>query len=211
MYLTLWEGGANLKLGQIASIKSGLVLTRKKAFINFEIENIYNLITLKNIKDNGAFNKEPFETFESNKELEEGYFTEEGEILVRLSYPYTAVHIDKGKAGLLVPSSFAIIKLRTADYIPEYVTWYLNSDQVKKELIKSQTGTAMSTTNKSILTSIDIKEMPIEDQKRIGKIQELYFREKELLDRLIEEKEKYYQAITNKLMQVNREGVVSYG
>ena len=200
-----------MKLGQIASIKSGLVLTRKKATIKFEIANIYNLITLKNIKDNGAFNKEPFETFESNEELEEGYFTEEGDILVRLSHPYTAVHIDKSKAGLLVPSSFAIIKLRTADYIPEYVTWYLNSDQVKKELVKSQTGTAMLTTNKSILASIEIMEITIEDQKRIGKIQELYFQEKELLDRLIEEKEKYYQAITNKLMQIKRKGVVRYG
>lgn len=196
-----------MKLGHIALIKMGLVLTRKKATIKYEVKNTYNLITLKNIKDNGAFNKEPFETFESNEELEEGYFTVEGDILVRLSHPYTAVHIDKGKAGLLVPSSFAIIKLRTADYIPEYVTWYLNSDQVKKELIKSQTGTAMLTTNKSILASIEIKEIRIEDQIRIGKIQELYFREEELLDRLIEGKEKYYQGMTNKLMQMNKEGV----
>lgn len=61
----------------------------------------------------------------------------------------------------------------------------------------------MSTTNKTILFSIDINEIPIEDQKRIGKIQELYLKERKLLDRLIEEKEKYYKAVTNKLIQMN--------
>ena len=192
-----------MKLGEIAKIKIGLVLIRKKAKIKYEIKDIYNLITLKNIEDNGAFNEKPFEIFESNDELDKGYFTEEGDILIRLSHPYTAVYIDESKVNLLVPSSFSIIKLTTSNYIPEYIAWYLNSDKAKKELIKSQTGTAMSTTNKTILASIDIKEIPIEDQKRIGKIQELYLKERKLLDRLIEEKEKYYKAVTNKLIQMN--------
>ena len=192
-----------MKLGEIAKIKIGLVLIRKKAKIKYEIKDIYNLITLKNIEDNGAFNEKPFEIFESNDELDKGYFTEEGDILIRLSHPYTAVYIDESKVNLLVPSSFSIIKLTTSNYIPEYIAWYLNSDKAKKELIKSQTGTAMITTNKTILASIDIKEIPIEDQKRIGKIQELYLKERELLDRLIEEKEKYYKAVTNKLMKMN--------
>ena len=192
-----------MKLGEIAKIKIGLVLIRKKAKIKYEIKDIYNLITLKNIEDNGVFNNEPFEIFKSNDELDEGYFTEEGDIIVRLSHPYTAVYIDKNKAGLLVPSSFSIIKLTTSNYIPEYITWCLNSDKTKKELIKSQTGTAMMTTNKTILASIDIKEIPIEDQKRIAKIQELYLKERELLYKLIEEKEKYYKSITNKLIKMN--------
>ncbi len=192
-----------MKLGEIALIKTGLVLTRKKASMKYEIENTYKLITLKNIEDNGAFNEEPFETFESNDKLNEGYFTEEGDILIRLSYPYTTVYIDKSKVGLLVPSYFTIIKLRTSNYIPEYITWYLNSDKAKKELMKSQTGTAMSTTNKTILASIDIKEIPIEDQKRIARIQELYLKERGLLYELVEEKEKYYKSITNKLIKMN--------
>lgn len=58
----------------------------------------------------------------------------------------------------------------------------------------------MMTTNKAILDSIDINEIPIEDQKRIGKIQELYLKERELLYKWIEEKEKYYKAVTNKLI-----------
>ena len=192
-----------MKLSKIAIIKTGLVLTRKKATIKYKIQDVYKLITLKNIETNGAFNQIPFEFFESNDKLDKGYFTEEGDILIRLSYPNTAVYIDKSKAGLLVPSYFAIIKLKTTNYIPEYISWYLNSNKVKKELIKSQTGTVMMTTNKAILASIDIKEIPIEDQKRIAKIQDLYLKERKLLYRLIEEKEKYYKAVTNKLIKMN--------
>ena len=196
-----------MKLGEIVRIKSGLVLARKKASVEFEVKNTYNLITLKNIEENGVLNKEKFDIFESNEKLNNSYFTRKGDILVRLSYPYTALYIDKDKAGLLVPSSFAILKLKTQDYIAEYLTWYLNSAQVKKELMKSQTGTAMATTNKSVMASLEIKKISIEDQKRIGKIQELYFRERELLSSLMEEKEEYYQAITNRLLHINKEGV----
>lgn len=190
-----------MKLGEISNIKTGLVLTRKKANIKYEIKDVYKLITLKNIEEDGAFNEEPFDTFKSNDKLDKGYFTEEGDILVRLSHPYTAVYIDESKTGLLVPSYFAIIKLKTKDYIPEYITWYLNTDEAKKELIKSQTGTNISTTNKTILSSIDIKEFSKEDQNRIKEIQKLYFKEKKLLIKLMEEKEKYYKAVINKLLK----------
>ncbi len=192
-----------MKLGEIAEIRSGLVLIRKKAAIKYQIKKVYKLITLKNIDENGMFNEEDFETFESNGELNKDYFTEEGDILIKLSVPYTTVCIDNKRTGLLVPSYFSIIKLKTDKYIPEYITWYLNSGKVKRELIKSQTGTTMSTTNKSILSLINIKEISIEEQRKIAKIRELYLKERKLLEKLIEEKEKYYQSITNKLIEMN--------
>ncbi|NLJ58148.1 MAG: restriction endonuclease subunit S [Tissierellia bacterium] len=192
-----------MKLGEIAEIRAGLVLTRKKATVKYQIQKIYKLITLKNIEDKGVFNEEAFEIFESNDELNKEYFTEEGDILIRLSAPYTTINIEKRTAGLLVPSYFSIIRLRTQKYIPEYITWYLNSDKVKKELIRSQTGTAMSTTNNKIISSINIKEIPIEDQKRIAKIRELYLKERDLLNSLIKEKEKHYKGLTDKLINKN--------
>lgn len=190
-----------MKLGKIAEIKTGLVLTRKKAKIIYEIEEEYRLITLKNIEYDGVFNEEPFEIFQSNDVLDNQYFTQEGDILIRLTHPNTVVYINKEQSNLLVPSYFAIIKLKTNDFIPQYITWYLNSEKVKKELIRSQTGTVISSTNKSVLSSIDIVEMSLDEQKKIADIQELYWREKYLLGRLMEEKEKYYKALTTKLIE----------
>lgn len=192
-----------MKLGEIADIRSGLVLVRKKALVDYEIENTYKLITLRNIEDNGMFTEAAFETFASTDVLNKEYFTSVGDILIRLSAPYTAVNIIKRAAGLLVPSYFSIIRLKTDKYIPEYLTWYLNSDKVKKELIKSQAGTAMATTNNKILSALEIKELPMAYQQRIAKIRQLYLEERELLNRLIKAKEKYYQGITNKLINLS--------
>ena len=63
-----------MKLGNIAEIRTGLVLVRKKASVEYEVKKTYRLITLKNINDKGVFNKEDFEIFESNDELNKEYF-----------------------------------------------------------------------------------------------------------------------------------------
>ena len=189
-----------MKLGEIADIRTGLILARKKANVKYEIQKRYKLVTLKTIEDEGVFNEEPFEIFESKDELSEEYFTREGDILIKLSANFTTVCIDGKTAGLLVPSYFSIIRLKTKEYIPEYITWYLNSDKVKRELIKSQRGSIISSTNNTILSSIHIKAIPIEEQKRISKVRELYLKERNLLEALIKEKEKYYKAITYSLI-----------
>lgn len=192
-----------MKLGDIAKIRSGLILSRKKATIKYEIKKLYKLITLKDIQDVGLFNMDNIETFESNEELACRYFTKEGDILIRFSAPYTAIYIDREIEGLLIPSYFAIIRLNSKEFLPKYVSWYLNSDQVKRELTRSQAGTAMATTNNRILASINIKRIPLDEQKSIAKVRDLYLRERGLLDRLIGEKDKYYQAITKELIKRN--------
>ena len=189
-----------MKLADIAEVRSGLVLARKKASLDYDIKENYRLISLKNIDDDGALNEEAFESFASNDRLNEEYFTQEGDILIRLSAPYTAISIDKRTAGLLVPSYFSIIKLKSKDYLSEYISWYLNSDKVKRELIRSQTGTAIATTNTKILSSINIKALPMDEQIKIAKIRELYLRERELLNKLIKEKERFYKGITKELI-----------
>jgi len=189
-------------LGKISDIKSGLVLIRKKANIKYEIKETYNLITIKNIDDDGELNNEPYDLFESNDTLDSSYFTEEYDILLRLNHPNTAVFIDKQHIGLLVPSYFAIIKITSNKFLPEYVAWYLNSDNVKNELLKSQTGTYIPSTNKSVLNSIDIKLLTLEEQRNIIKFKNLYIKEQELLKNLMKEKNKHYKAIVQKILNM---------
>lgn len=192
-----------MKLGEISEIKTGIVLSRKRANSEFELVEKYKAIAIRNIEADGIFNDEPIEEFESNDELDKDYFTEEGDIIIRLSEPHTAVYIDKSKVGLLVPSQFATIKIEDSRFLPEYVAWYLNLDRVKIELLRHQTGNIMSTTNKNILSSIDIREIDRKRQEKIIKYHNLYLKEKGLLNRLIEENEKYYKCISNKLIGGN--------
>lgn len=194
-----------MKLGEIALLKTGLVLVRKRANTKFEeAKKAYRVITLKNISESGFFCNDQFELFESTDALDERYLTEMGDILIRMSTPHTAVCIDRSEVGLVVPSSLAIIQIKSEDFLPEYVSWYLNSSYAKRELRRYQTGTAMATTNIAVLSEIDVKWIPLGDQKLVGKIHELHFQEGRLLTRLIEEKERYHRVITAEL--VNRRG-----
>lgn len=190
-----------MNLGEISDIRTGLVLTRKKVEVGNEVKATYNLITLKNITEDGVFNDEPFEVFQSNDLLNNQHFTEAGDVLIRLNYPHTSVYIDETKSGLLVPSYFAIIKVDQSKFVSEYVAWYLNTDSVKKELERSQAGTRIPSTNKSTLGAIPIEDIPISKQQAVMKLWRLHQQEKTLYNRLIEEKEKWFNAITKQIVQ----------
>lgn len=190
-----------MNLGVFADIRTGLVLTRKKAEMGNEVKATYNLITIKNITEDGVFNDEPFEVFQSNDLLNNQHFTEAGDVLIRLNYPHTSVYIDETKSGLLVPSYFAIIKVDQAKFLSEYVAWYLNTDSVKKELERSQAGTRIPSTNKSALNSIPIEDIPIYKQQALIRLWRLHQQEKALYNRLIEEKEKWFNAVTKKIVK----------
>ncbi|AQX53075.1 restriction endonuclease subunit S [Priestia flexa] len=192
-------------LGDIAEIKTGLVLTRKKAEFPNEVKATYKLITLKNITDNGIFNDEPFENFQSNDLLSPQHFTEYGDVLMRLSYPHTAIYINEATAGSLVPSYFAIVKVDEFKFLPEYIAWYLNTESVKKELERSQAGTRIPSTNKSALSAVPIEEIPLSKQQAIVKLYNLHQKERALYFKLIDEKEKWFTAVTKQLLKGEKE------
>lgn len=192
-----------MELGDIARIKTGLVLSRKKAEIEYEEKATYKLFSLKNISDDGVIEHEPFDEFVSSEKLEDHYFTREGDILMRLSHPYTAVYIDKSHGGLLVPSSFAIIQVENTRVLPQYVAWYLNTDIVKKELERSQAGSRIPSTNQQTLKKIPITLAPVTKQKVLVELYQLHQKEKMLYRKLIEEKELYFKGVVQKILGGN--------
>ncbi|GLG01212.1 hypothetical protein Alches_12510 [Alicyclobacillus hesperidum subsp. aegles] len=192
-----------MKLGQVAGIKTGLVLTRKKAEVDYDVKAQYRLVTLKNISLDGTFSDEAFELFQSNDELDADHFTQVGDILVRLSHPYTTVYIQEEQQGLLIPSYFAVIRLYSSVVAPAFVAWYLNTERVKNELLKHQTGTNIPTTNKSALAQVDIPRVPIEKQRMIIELNALHQKEIGLYQQLIKEKQKLNTLVTYTIANIS--------
>ncbi|UOQ49620.1 restriction endonuclease subunit S [Gracilibacillus caseinilyticus] len=190
-----------MQLGDIAKIKTGLVLSRKKANAEYDAKAKYNLLTLRNISEDGIIHNESFEVFVSKDELDNHYFTEEGDVLMRLSHPHTSVYIDKQHRGLLVPSYFAIIKADQTEFLPEYVAWYLNSSEVKKELERSQAGSRIPSTNKNVLKTLPVAKTTLSKQKALIELLMLHQKEKTLYKMLIEEKELWFKGISNQILK----------
>jgi len=189
-----------MQLGEIAQIKTGLVLSRKKAEIEYDAKATYNLLSLKNISEDGMIINESFDEFTSNENLDDHYFTEEGDVLMRLSQPFTTVYIDKNYTGLLIPSYFAIIKVNETKVLPQYIAWYLNTKNVKNELERSQAGSRIPSTNQHTIKSIPVVLTPIKQQQILIEFYQLYQREKLLYKKLIEEKKLLFQVVTQQIL-----------
>lgn len=190
-----------MDLGEIAQIKTGLVLSRKKAEIDYDVKAIYRLLSLKNIGEDGLIDNDTFDKFASKEILDDQYFTKEGDVLMRLSQPYTAVYIGKEHSGLLVPSYFAIIKVNQAKVLPQYVAWQLNTLHVKNELERSQAGSRIPSTNQQAIRNIPIVLSSISKQKVLIDLYQLHQKEKMLYKKLIDEKELLFQGITRQILK----------
>ena len=181
-----------MTINDLAIIRTGIVTARKKPEAGQAVY-AYRLLNLKCIADEGYVLTEAIEPYEAAEELKSDYFTQMGDVLVRLSSPYTAVLINREDlCGLLVPSHFAIVRVRSNMAVPEYLYWVLQRDKNRMKILQNSSGsTAFGTISSGLIGSLSVTMLPIQQQKTIGALLLLSEREQELLRRLAEEKKKY--------------------
>ena len=117
-----------MKLSEIATVRSGLVLSRKQA--NGPSPYRYPLLTLKSIRPDSYIALDELDWYNAVEPLKPEYLTHVGDIIVRLSIPYTAVLIDENTEGMVIPSSFTIIRANRNHILPEYLFWLLNQSSL---------------------------------------------------------------------------------
>lgn len=188
-----------MKLNQIADIRTGLVLSRKKAESKNDIFK-YKVLTLKSFIQDGILDTNALEVFESVEELSSEYLTHLNDVVIRLSEPNTAIYISENDEGCVIPSQFCVIRPRVDRLLPEYLSIYLNSKFAKKEISKYQLGSTIPTIQLGFLKELVIKQIDIDTQKRVIEFNKLYLKEKKLLNQLIEEKEKLYSGLIDKIL-----------
>lgn len=196
------------KFGDVATIRTGVVTARKKRDESSISSYQYQMLNLKCITTEGYINKEYVENYESALPLKLEYLTQMGDILVRLSAPYTAVLIqDQSVCGLVIPSHFAIIRANPRIILPEYVYWTLGREKINTQIRQNSSGsTAFGTISSGLIANLPIRLLPIEKQRVLGELLKLSEREQELLHRLAEQKEKYNKELIYKIYNTIKEG-----
>jgi restriction endonuclease S subunit len=180
----------SLKLGDVASITTGLVVKRKEIPPGEEPYSIYSMLTLRSFDQGGWLNENGFDVFRSIDEIDPKYLTREGDIIIRLSSPNTAITIDKQHENVLVPSLFVLIRITEQGILPEYVILYLNSDKMRKNYIKESSGSTIQTIKTSAFKDFIIQLPEIDLQKKSIELSLLMKKEKRLLVALMEQNEK---------------------
>lgn len=201
-------GGEAMHIEELASVRTGLVTARKKSKENQQTTKKYSLLNLKCINSGGYLNTDYSEEYSSAEILKSDYFTQRGDILVRLSAPYTAVMIKEDcECGYLVPSHFAIIRVDKAKALPEYVLWFLKRESTLQKILQNSSGSsAFGTISSGFLASLKIREIPLEKQAIVGQLLLLSEKEQELLHKLAAQKEIYNRELVNQIYDSFKRG-----
>ena len=195
-------------LSDIAVVRTGLVTARKKKTADGSKSYEYTLLNLKCISPDGYIDITQLESYEISEELKDEYLTQHGDILVRLSTPYTAVLIDRSDlCGLVVPSHFAIIRVDHRHALPECIFWTLRRDKNRIAMMQNSSGSAaFGTISSGLIASLPITLLPLLEQQTIGNLMKLAEREQELLDKLSAEKKKYNTLLLNEIYDNMKRG-----
>jgi len=197
-----------MTLENVASIRTGVVTTRKKAGEKDPILHKYNLLNLKCAASSGYLELQYAEVLGTTEALKPEFFTQMDDILVRLSAPYTAIMITREDwCGYLVPSHFAIIRVDKTVVLPEYILWFLKRESTMQKILQNISGSgAFGTINSKFFNTLTIRTLPLNKQYIIGQMQILSEKEQELLHKLTTQKEVYNKLMIDKIYESVKRG-----
>ena len=193
-----------MRLDEAAVINTGLVTARKQARGVSDSIIQYKLLNLKAINSKGFIEDSLLDDFETLEEIKPIYITQMGDVVVRLTSPFTAVLIDEMHTGMIVPSHFVVIRTDAKKIIPEYLFWLLNTEKVRQQLQQNISSTMIGTVKPMSYASLNIQPITLEGQRKITDIYLLSKRELMLLDQLIKQKELYYKTAIDKIQKEMR-------
>lgn len=177
-----------MKLKEIAEVKTGLVLSRKKGCIQTQ-----KLLTLASIDAVGKINRQALDVFANDGTIDKNYYTQVQDIVMRLTNSYTAVYIDESNAGIIIPSNFVKIQITDERFLAEYVKLCLNSPYGKEQIKKEERGSVIVAITASAIRELDIPLLSIQKQKQLIDYMNHYYTELELLDNIKKKQIELYE------------------
>ena len=186
------------KVKDVAEISSGLVVSRKKAIHRSELLKEYKQLNLRAINKNGFLELNELENFLAKEIIDKNYLTQEGDIIVRLTDPFTAVYITKKYEDFVVSSNFCIIRCKK-EYDSKFLAYYLNSDKTKKILYSDTKGSIIKNISVESISKINVPTLDFDKQVIFGKLFVAQTQKIILLDKIKELEEKRKKAIFEQL------------
>lgn len=189
------------KLSELYTINSGVVFKRLEVSPGMSGYK-YKLITLKSINERGYLDKDFFHEFTSEKEATEKHISKEGDVVVRLSFPYTAVYVNDENEGVVISSLFAILRPKGNQILSEYISIFLNSDFMRRQYNRDASGSALQMIRTSALKDYEVTVPTLEKQKKIIEINKLAIKELHLIELLLEQKKLYHKGVFQELVKL---------
>ena len=139
--------------------------------------------------------------------LSPDYLSQVGDVIVRLTAPYTAILVDDETAGMVVSSNFVIIHPNPRRLLSGYLAWLLNTRKAKRVIFENTSSNMLGAINPRYFACIEVALPSIDRQFAIADLNALALKEGRLLRRLADERKRYYDFIINTLQTDERKGL----
>lgn len=174
-------------LEDIASVVAGQIMTRVSADKDTgdEVMESVTVLVPKAICE-GAIIKVDLGKVNLSKAIDDDKYTQEGDVIIKLSTPYDAVYISKENVGLAIPSFCAAIRLMDDKVDAKYLLAYLNSSYVRNQLTSKVMGASRPMIKITDIRKLNIPDVSKQNQQDIGEAYMLSAKKRTILLEMIE-------------------------
>ncbi len=196
---------SRVRLGDVATVRCGLVLSRKQSRTPTDAK--YRLLNLRSINVDGCVEMAMVDEYYAIESLSPDYLSQVGDVIVRLTAPYTAILVDDETAGMVVSSNFVIIRPNPRMLLSGYLAWLLNTRKTKRVIFENTSSNMLGAINPRYFACMEVVLPSIDRQFAIADLNSLALKEGRLLRRLADEKKRYCDFIINTLQTDERKGL----
>lgn len=188
-------------LKDIGEIQSGYLF--KSRVENVKEGNI-RVIQLKDMDDSGRLHLDNLAAVKMDNidQIKNRYRLKKGDVLFKAKSNKNAAGVLNQVIGIIIPTvHFLIIKVKDAPVLPEYLAWFMNQKPARKYYEARSAGTTIPIINKKILEGLEIKVPPLKIQKKIVAVFNLFLKEKEIMEQLIDKRKQFIEDILLKVVK----------
>lgn len=181
-----------MKLGAIAKVRPGFHF---RGTAEPDPAGEYRLIQVRDLDRSGRVDPDALTRVQPDRSASD-YLLEQGDVLyLSRGVRQFATPIREALEKTIAPNHFFIVRLKTTDVLPDYLSWYLNSPEAQASLRTLTQGTNVPYISKGELEELDVPVPRLEVQQRIVALADLVEEEKRLLRALEEERERLVAAV----------------
>ena len=171
-------------LNSISEIRMGATLRGRDA-TRPDPNGSYRFIRIGDISQEGTFKPNDFIRIQPNEKVNPELLLRSGDVLFpNRGTRTTAIAYRSDDDPTIVGAQFFIVRPDTIRLLPEYLAWYLRSEEVARHFDARRKGSYIKIIQRSDLAELEIPVPSLETQNRIVEINKLSLQERELLTRI---------------------------
>lgn len=180
-----------MKLSDIASLQSGLVLNRKEARSSKETKEVYKRLNLRSLSSYNEIDHQELDIFPAKNILDQAVLTQPGDIIIKLFIPISPVVITEHDAGLVIPSQLAVIRIFNNEILPQYLRYWLSTPEVSDSLQSLEGWQSQRTIKIGTFAELEVPVPTLKEQQIIANMVSTNFRREQLYRSLIDEQNRF--------------------